>query len=369
MPQPTNLCNKSKKKVAASNGRIPAYNNTFAFRHNPKSKKTASILASPIQYCCRRCHDKLVWRKTYRKYKPLTQPTSCNLCNKRNITAAYHTVCDSCSVSHPKAIAQLQEWNNRKNNKNTGKTSVDAATSADSGNEQVDALTTAFEKNMTTEADEPIQTEQNEEEKVEDVTGNDSLPPTTTSTRRNYLVHKRVCTVCFKQPALPDDDTNHGEDDDDDEEGDINNNNRPLKLRQMKSLQRQREKQQQEQDEKGQKKKAPITDAAVEDNRTGIEEDDEDEDEEDDEQYDEDEAESGDDAYHHGTTGGLAPNDDLDHIIRSTTTKTAGTILDIHQDDDDMDDPFLQAIGGAQNLLVGDAYQKKLLEQKTLRFE
>ena len=368
MPQPTNLCNKSKKKVAASNGRIPAYNNTFAFRHNPKSKKTASILASPIQYCCRRCHDKLVWRKTYRKYKPLTQPTSCNLCNKRNITAAYHTVCDSCSVSHPKAIAQLQEWNNRKNNKNTGKTSVDAATSADSGNEQVDALTTAFEKNMTTEADEPIQTEQNEEEKVEDVTGNDSLPPTTTSTRRNYLVHKRVCTVCFKQPALPDDDTNHGEDDDD-EEGDNNNNNRPLKLRQMKSLQRQREKQQQEQDEKGQKKKAPITDAAVEDNRTGIEEDDEDEDEEDDEQYDEDEAESGDDAYHHGTTGGLAPNDDLDHIIRSTTTKTAGTILDIHQDDDDMDDPFLQAIGGAQNLLVGEAYQKKLLEQKTLRFE
>ena len=62
------------KKKSSSKGRAPAHQNTYAFRHNPKSKLTAQILATPIQHCCRRCHDKLLWRKTYRKYKPLTTP-------------------------------------------------------------------------------------------------------------------------------------------------------------------------------------------------------------------------------------------------------------------------------------------------------
>ena len=71
---------KKKKK-----GRAPAHQNTFAFRHNPKSKKTAAILETPIQGVCRRCRDKLEWRKRYRKYKPLRQPSKCNLCDRRNV--------------------------------------------------------------------------------------------------------------------------------------------------------------------------------------------------------------------------------------------------------------------------------------------
>jgi Uncharacterized conserved protein (DUF2039) len=79
-------------------GRAPAHQNTFAFRHNPKSKKTAKILGSPVDNCCRRCRDKIVWRKTYRKYKPLTQPATCNQCHCKTITSAYHTICKRCAT-------------------------------------------------------------------------------------------------------------------------------------------------------------------------------------------------------------------------------------------------------------------------------
>ena len=56
--------NKKKKK-----GRAPAHQNGFAFRHNPKSKKTEKILASPIVGVCGRCRDKIEWRKKYRKVR------------------------------------------------------------------------------------------------------------------------------------------------------------------------------------------------------------------------------------------------------------------------------------------------------------
>lgn len=92
MPPPPG--EKKKKK-----GRKPAHQNTFAFRHNPKSKLTDKILASPNEGVCKKCHDKIEWRKQYRKYKPLSQPAKCNLCKKRNIKAAYHTICNGCATS------------------------------------------------------------------------------------------------------------------------------------------------------------------------------------------------------------------------------------------------------------------------------
>ena len=98
MPQQQHPGQKKKKK-----GRAPAHQNKFAFKHNPKSKTTEKILSSPITHVCRRCHDKLEWRKQYRKYKPRTQPGTCNGCKKRNVKAAYHTICDSCTINSVKA--------------------------------------------------------------------------------------------------------------------------------------------------------------------------------------------------------------------------------------------------------------------------
>ena len=369
MPQPTNLSNKSKKKIAASSGRIPAYNNAFAFRHNPKSKKTASILASPIQYCCRRCHEKLVWRKTYRKYKPLTQPTTCNLCKKRNITAAYHTVCDSCSVSHPKALALLQEWNDNKMSHKgrniasaaIGTTEVagmSSSVSIDSSSAHDGDLTTSFQNTTTTVmgVDESLSQQQVREDMLED--DDDvkcSASKTATSTRRSHLVHKRVCTVCFKQPALPDDDGENAND----EDGWDDDNDKPLKLRQLKSIQRQREKQLQQKVDQRSGKKDSNADATVEikdDNDFEDESDNDDDDNEEEDDYDDDEQGN----YHH-TEMGRCDDDRCDGSQQIPTG-----ILDLTQDDD-VDDPFLQAIGGVQNLLVGEAYQKKLLEKNTKR--
>jgi hypothetical protein len=97
---------QSKKK---KKGPAPAHQNKFAFYHNPKSKKTAHILESKISNVCHKCREKLEWRKKYRKYKPLTQPSICNICRNRNITAAYHTICYNCSRQSDKARSILSE--------------------------------------------------------------------------------------------------------------------------------------------------------------------------------------------------------------------------------------------------------------------
>ncbi|CAN0006873.1 unnamed protein product, partial [Phaeothamnion confervicola] len=77
--------------------RKPKHQNEFAFRHNPKSKKTLKILAMPNEGLCRRCHAKVEWRKKYRKYKPLKNPASCNECRQKTVRAAYHTKCGPCA--------------------------------------------------------------------------------------------------------------------------------------------------------------------------------------------------------------------------------------------------------------------------------
>jgi len=50
-----------------ADGPLPRYQNTFAFRHNPKSQKTLKIAAIPAtSLCCRRCIDIIEWKKKYR---------------------------------------------------------------------------------------------------------------------------------------------------------------------------------------------------------------------------------------------------------------------------------------------------------------
>ena len=83
--------------MAGGRKRGPRYQNTFAFTHNSKSKLTAKILAMPNDGLCKRCWDKVEWRKKYRKYKPLTQPAKCNGCQERTVRAAYHTLCQDCA--------------------------------------------------------------------------------------------------------------------------------------------------------------------------------------------------------------------------------------------------------------------------------
>uniref|UniRef100_A0A6V3DVU9 Uncharacterized protein n=1 Tax=Heterosigma akashiwo TaxID=2829 RepID=A0A6V3DVU9_HETAK len=83
-------------KSAAKKG-APKHQNEFAFKHNPNSKKTRKILAMPNVGLCRRCSEKIEWRKKYRKYKPLTQPAVCRFCKQKTVTSAYHSACKPCA--------------------------------------------------------------------------------------------------------------------------------------------------------------------------------------------------------------------------------------------------------------------------------
>ena len=49
-----------------------AHQNTTAWKPNKNSKKTREINALPVYGLCQRCTDVIMWRKKYRKYKPLT---------------------------------------------------------------------------------------------------------------------------------------------------------------------------------------------------------------------------------------------------------------------------------------------------------
>ena len=222
MPQGSNASKSTRK------GRAPAHANKFAFHHNPKSKKTAQILASPNEHVCRRCHDKIEWRKQYRQYKPRTQLGKCNFCEMKRIQAAYHTICGPCSLGgHPKGKELLDEYQQ----------------------ENPDC--------------------------------------------------KRVCCMCTKEPALPDDD--EGPEEVAALEAKLQGK---LSLRQRKTIERQLE--------RSTKRKS---------NEDG-------EEEEDDEEK-------------------PASEDELPEL----------------EEDDEAEDPFLQAIGGADQLVTGEAYQQRLLEK------
>ena len=77
--------------------RAPKHMNTFAFKHNPNSKKTNKILATVHRGLCPRCHEQIEWRKKYRKYKPLKAAKKCRGCEKKAVTRAYHTLCPTCA--------------------------------------------------------------------------------------------------------------------------------------------------------------------------------------------------------------------------------------------------------------------------------
>ncbi|KAJ2006241.1 hypothetical protein GGI04_000888 [Coemansia thaxteri] len=73
------------------------YQNAFAYTHNRGSKTTKKILALPVDGLCKRCTDQILWRKQYRKYKPLTMTKKCVSCEQKKITKAYHVLCDGCA--------------------------------------------------------------------------------------------------------------------------------------------------------------------------------------------------------------------------------------------------------------------------------
>ena len=293
MPQrrPSNA-NSSNTKPKKKKGHSPAHQNTFAYRHNPKSKLTAKILASPNEGLCRRCHDKIEWRKQYRKYKPLTQPATCNICKRRNIAAAYHTICNSCAkgdVAWEKMVKFINE------------------------NENINQS----EKND----------ENGEQEEQEDNHNN-----------KYQSREKRcsaVCAMCCKQPAMEDSNSNLDIDNQIEQQIAVMEQklNRPLKLRETKAIERKVIRAHEKEKER-----------LKEERRRAREEE---------EQQQQDEEEEAEGDNENGTNG-----DDNGYLGR--VEEEDGYNED--ENDDDFD-PFLQAIGGQDKLVTGEAYQRMILEK------
>lgn len=297
MPQASAPNNNKKKKK----GHAPAHQNKFAFYHNPKSKRTAEILERPIQHVCRRCHDKLEWRKQYRKYKPRTVLGKCNICQKKNIHAAYHTICESCTRTSEKARDLLAQWNT-------------------ASGDQLDGDEPLVDKELSTEGDAtyhnhsiPLEAAV-EDDKPNPIIESDTYTPTIGQPTCCYT---RVCAMCVKEPALPDPNV-------DNPEKDGAASSARLKLREKKTLERQKER---EAEAKRKGKKKPLSSEEEED--------------EDDDSCEDDES--------------IASEADDNFDERNAF------------DDIDEDDEFVKAIGGVDKLLIGNAYQAKLLEREVKR--
>ena len=211
MPQNSVPKHQRQKKK----GRAPAHQNTFAYKHNPNSKKTAKILDLPNVHVCQRCHDKIEWRKKYRKYKPRTQPGKCNICLQRRVMAAYHTICDKCTKSD-KAKKIVKEHL-------MGSATTDlTGTIKPNENENEDTEENAPE----VEEEEPADEEEKEVEETD--------PAITQMRKLEALECGRACAMCVKAVAIPDPD-------DEKEEDDPLKSGKKLTLRQRKTLERQKE--------------------------------------------------------------------------------------------------------------------------------
>ncbi|KAI9300467.1 hypothetical protein BJ944DRAFT_273006 [Cunninghamella echinulata] len=86
----------SRKGKNAKKGQ--AHQNTTAWKPNKNSKKTRTINSLPVYGLCQRCTDVILWRKKYRKYKPLTSVKKCTNCEEKAIKEAYHVLCNKCAT-------------------------------------------------------------------------------------------------------------------------------------------------------------------------------------------------------------------------------------------------------------------------------
>lgn len=289
MPQANNNgCKLAKKKK----GRAPAHQNQFAFKHNPKSKKTDAILNSPNTHTCRRCHDKIDWRKKYRKYKPRTQPGKCNICLKRNVMAAYHTICTECTTSE-QAFSNLSILDS---NADVVEEAMDQNPSVnDDMVDQVSLSTAKLTVGEITDAS---------------ISTTSSMNGSTSKKRPCH----RVCAMCVKEPALPD------EDNEQDASIDTIAAGRKLKLRERRALERKIAKQ--EQEDAVQSKCQANGNAAQEDEHQE------------------------------------------NVVLQDENNEMSDDELVLENGSDTEEDDLIKAVGGQDKLLTGEAYQKMLLERE-----
>lgn len=77
----------SSKRGDCQRKRPQAHQNSTSFKNDlhDNSTRTKALNAMNINEVCQRCHDVIEWKIKYRKYKALSKPASCNICNERKV--------------------------------------------------------------------------------------------------------------------------------------------------------------------------------------------------------------------------------------------------------------------------------------------
>ncbi|KAI9337188.1 hypothetical protein BD770DRAFT_373692 [Pilaira anomala] len=91
--------NKGSSRKGNTSKKGQAHQNTTSWKANKNSKKSLQIASLPVYGLCQRCTDVILWRKKYKKYKPLTTVKKCTGCEEKCIKEAYHVLCDNCARS------------------------------------------------------------------------------------------------------------------------------------------------------------------------------------------------------------------------------------------------------------------------------
>ncbi|KAK4426258.1 putative protein C9o [Sesamum alatum] len=84
----------------------PKHQNKFAWKPHSGQKINPTEVGgqlrpySEVTGVCSRCKEQIEWKRRYGKYKPLTEPSKCQRCSKRNVRQAYHNLCAGCAKEH-----------------------------------------------------------------------------------------------------------------------------------------------------------------------------------------------------------------------------------------------------------------------------
>merc|ERR1712168_304199 len=87
------------KSKMSKRTRSQKHKNSQAYRNDRHNKSPATQLMNSIEIvgCCSRCTEVIKWKIKYAKYKPLSQPKTCNICHEKVIKRAYYTICENCA--------------------------------------------------------------------------------------------------------------------------------------------------------------------------------------------------------------------------------------------------------------------------------
>lgn len=67
-------------------------------RHkHEKERLSDSVFLYMTSLCCQRCCEIIQWKVDFGKYVSLEHPRKCNTCMNKDVTIAYHRICQACA--------------------------------------------------------------------------------------------------------------------------------------------------------------------------------------------------------------------------------------------------------------------------------